>query len=137
MTSNYLTASRARHVIFPRVFPIGLWQVHHKHIPPPHYISPHSIANKLTRNSSHQFIDPESSSGDKTWWIHSISNTTTTMYKTLLATRDTKTKPSKKYTRNKEQCNIYIPIKSYISIHVIILILISSLCTGLNTTVPT
>ena len=24
MTSNYLTASRARHVTFPRVFPIGL-----------------------------------------------------------------------------------------------------------------
>ena len=27
MTSNYLTASCARHVTFPRVFPIGLWEV--------------------------------------------------------------------------------------------------------------
>ena len=27
MTSNYLTASRAYHVTFPRVFPIGLWGV--------------------------------------------------------------------------------------------------------------
>ena len=27
MTSKYLTASRARHVTFPRVFPIGLWGV--------------------------------------------------------------------------------------------------------------
>ena len=41
------------------------------------------------------------------------------------------------YTRIMELCNIYVPIKSYISIHVIILILISLLCTGLNTTVPT
>ena len=47
------------------------------------------------------------------------------------------TKPSKKDTRIMELCNIYIPIKSYISIHVIILILISLLRTGLNTTVPT
>ena len=27
MISNYLTASHARHVTFPRVFPIGLWGV--------------------------------------------------------------------------------------------------------------
>ena len=27
MTSKYVTASRARHVTFPRVFPIGLWGV--------------------------------------------------------------------------------------------------------------
>ena len=27
MTPKYVTASRARHVTFPRVFPIGLWGV--------------------------------------------------------------------------------------------------------------
>ena len=60
MTSKYVTASRARHVTFPRVFSIGLWGVRY---------SLHSIAHaRLFKEKSLVTVFPCAGVGMLTPW---------------------------------------------------------------------